>query len=587
MNFRLCWLLLAVFLASCDGGSDSDSADATPTFNQPAPVKPQQAPTSTVPAPPPASIPVKPITAADYDPDGRLDHSDAREVSAAKAHTIALKGTSIPFTATAGQLIASKPGSGLFNAEAVISYTAYTRDDQARDARPITFVFNGGPGGSSAELDIGFLGPMQEDGPAPSEDVIGPLKDNPNTILDKTDLVFVDPVGTGNSLAIWPNRNSDFWGADSDAKVLRDFITRYVNVYNRQNSPKYIYGVSYGGFRAPIMARLLLESGTSQYTTFTTNKNVLSGLVLNSPSLNQTSGCYRFYTSCGGAIPTYAMVADFHKKSTARGNQGLEVFATNARAFGSEFSNLYYEVFSGTDAKVPDRKPWEDYIKKPEGIKFLDKLFAYTGVGKMYQPGDSSKNNPWIATPNMDPDEFTHKFAPETGDLLLGDGRYFDEPEAVDPAFDRTSDYFAWRKDYHAKFIGYESQSPYVGFNGKIIDIWDYRPDPQTIGDNKERAGNSVPDLTFSMTLNPDLKVMVQHGYYDLITPFNRSEVDLQIGGLTYKVPVKVYEGGHGVAPFYTRSYATLMQDLDAFYDGPSATMFAASNPPAFEQVKQ
>ncbi|SFI66988.1 Carboxypeptidase C (cathepsin A) [Phyllobacterium sp. CL33Tsu] len=587
MNFRLCWLLLAVFLASCDGGSDSDSADATPTFNQPAPVKPQQAPTSTVPPSPPASIPVKPITVANYDPDGRVDDSGAREVSASKPHTIAFKGTSIPFTATAGQLIASKPGSGLFNAEAVISYTAYTRDDQPRDARPITFVFNGGPGGSSADLDIGFLGPMQEDGPAPSEDVIGPLKDNPNTILDRTDLVFIDPVGTGNSLAIWPNKNRDFWGADSDAKVLRDFITRYVNVYNRQNSPKYIYGVSYGGFRAPIMARLLLESGTSQYTTFTTSKNVLSGLVLNSPILDITSNCYLFYATCGGAIPTYAMVADFHKKSTARGNQGLELFATNASAFGSEFSVLYYEVFSGTDAKVPDRKPWEDYIKKPEGIEFLNKLYAYTGLGKVYQPGDSSQNNPWIATPNMDPVVFAQKFAPEKGQLLLGDGRYILKPQAVEPAFDRTNDYYAWRKDYHAKFIGYEPQSPYVGFNGKIIDMWDYKPDPKTIADNQQRESNSIPDLTYSMTLNPNLKVLVQHGYYDLNTPFYRSEFDLYNVGLAEKVPVKVYEGGHGVSPYDTGAYDKLMQDLDAFYDGPSATMFAASNPPAFEQVKQ
>ncbi|MRG54290.1 hypothetical protein GF108_01670 [Phyllobacterium sp. SYP-B3895] len=586
MNFRLCWLLLAVFLASCDGGSDSDSADVTPTFNQRAPVQPQQAPTSTVPAPPPTSVSVKPITAADYDPDGRLDHSDAREVSASKPHTIALKGTSIPFTATAGQLIASKPGSGLFNAEAVISYTAYTRDDQPRDARPITFVFNGGPGYSSADLDIGFLGPMQEDGPAPSKDVIGTLKDNPNTILDKTDLVFVDPVGTGNSLAIWPNRNSDFWGADSDAKVLRDFITRYVNVYNRQNSPKYIYGLSYGGFRAPIMARLLLESGTSQYTTFTTSKNVLSGLVLNSPILDVTSSCYLFYVSCGGAIPTYAMVAGFHEKSTAREGQSTEQFLVSARAFGREFDGLYNKIFKETDANVPDRKSWEAYIRQPEGGAFLDKLYAFTGIGKQYQPGDNANNNPWIATPNLNPVDFTHIFALGASRLYLNDGRYFDEPEAVDPVFDRTSDYFAWRKDYHSKFIGYEPQSPYVGFNGKIIDIWDYQPDPQTIADNQQRERNSIPDLTFSMTLNPNLKVLVQHGYYDLNTPFNRSEVDLQIGGLTDKVPVKLYEGGHGVAPLYTGSYDKLMQDLGAFYDGPLATMFAASNPPAFEQVK-
>jgi carboxypeptidase C (cathepsin A) len=84
-------------------------------------------------------------------------------------------------------------------------------------------------------------------------------------LLDKTDLVFVDPVGTGYSSAVWPNKNVKFRGADSDAVVLRDFILRYVNVNNRQSSPKYIYGVSYGGFRAPIIGRLLIERGTTQY----------------------------------------------------------------------------------------------------------------------------------------------------------------------------------------------------------------------------------------------------------------------------------------------------------------------------------
>lgn len=592
MSFRLCWLLLAVFLTSCSDGSDSDeSADASSTFEHPAPGRAQPSPP--IPRPStehPVSPQISPVTEADFEAGGSLHAWEVNEATASKPHTITLKGSVIPFTATAGYLIASEPknGTGLASAlarpEAAISYTAYTRDDQSADARPVTFVFNGGPGGSAADLDLGFLGPVQEDGPPPSDEVIAPLKDNPNTILDKTDLVFVDPVGTGYSLAIWPNDNKDFWGADSDAKVLRDFITRYVNVYNRQNSPKYIYGVSYGGFRAPIIGRLLLESGTGQYTTFTTSKNVLSGLVLNSPILDQNSDCYYWYASCGGAVPTYAMVADYHKKSTARAGQETELFLTRARTFGAEFTFLYDHVFKGTDAKVPDRKSWEEYIKKPDGVAFLNKLFEFTGIGKKYELGDSSSNNPWIATPNMDPVDFRQKFAPEKGQLLLGDGRFILKPQTEEPAFDRTNDYYAWQKDYHAKFIGYRTQSPYVGFNGKIIDSWDYKPNPEAIS-NTERFRTSIPDMTFSMTLNPNLKVLVQHGYYDLNTPFRQSEIDIYNVELTAKVPVKVYEGGHGVSPYRTGGYDKLMRDLGAFYDQPSTTMLAASNGHVFGRV--
>lgn len=273
MAFRLYWLLLAVFLVSCSGGSDSEKSASTAlsgTFTAPKPVQP---------------VPGSAVFA--YEPYDAVDRLAVSETPSSKAQTINLKGSVIPFTATAGHMIAydweSAPPKPVdlarLDAQAAIFYTAYTRDDLPRETRPVTFVFNGGPGGSSADLDLDFLGPKKIDTVSPELRLL----DNPDTLLDKTDLVYVDPVGTGYSTAIRPYENADFWGVDSDAKVLRDFITRYINLTGRQSSPKYIYGLSYGGMRAPIIGRRLIESGSRDYTAGPDGKpaNILAGLILN------------------------------------------------------------------------------------------------------------------------------------------------------------------------------------------------------------------------------------------------------------------------------------------------------------------
>lgn len=573
MTLRLCWLLSAIFLASCSGGSDSEET-STSTFNVPVP-------TCEI-APQPGS------THFTYGPAASVERCAVTELPTSKAQSINVNGNAFPFTATAGHLIAydwasapPKPTdlTGV-DARAAIFYTAYTRDDLPRETRPITFVFNGGPGGGSASLDVDFLGPKGFDESAPPSTSKLPLIDNPNTLLDRTDLVFVDPVGTGYSMAIKPYSNQRFWGVDSDAKVLRDFITRYINVNNRQSSPKYIYGVSYGGIRAPIIARLLIESGTRDYLDDPGGKapKIMTGLILNSPVLDEKADCYLSYVSCGGALPTYAMVADFHKRSAERGSLPVESFVTNMRGFAGEFNNRYISTFSGVDQKVPDRSKWEAFLKGPEAPGFVNRLFNITGIGKLYQPGDGAKNNPWIENPNMNAVEFTKKFDASRGRLRLTDGREFLPVETTDPSFDRTSFYseFTWR--YEQEVIGYNASAYYMAGNGEIIDRWDYRPDPKLSIAGTDRTAASIPDMAFSLTLNPGLKVLIQHGYYDLNTPFHLSEQNVANAGLSARIPISSYEGGHGIAPYYTGSYERVKQELNAFYDQSGPSMLAALN---------
>jgi len=400
------------------------------------------------------------------------------------------------------------------------------------------------------------------------------LIDNPDTLLDRTDLVFVDPVGTGYSTAVSPKTNISFWGVDSDAEILADFIIRYTNVNNRQSSPKFIYGVSYGGMRAPIMGRLLLENGTSGYGINPSQKpeKILSGLILNSPILDMKTDCYRFYVACGGALPTYAMIKRFHAKETL---PPIIPFLGQLDTFAGEFNDLYTSAFSGVSQKTPDRTKWDAYLKTPKAPAFLDQLFQLTGIGKIYQPGDNRNNSVWIENPNMDSVTFTEKFSPGKK-LELGDGRFF-LTTTIDPAFDRSDQFEdGFTPLYQKQFLNYTSTSRYMGINGAIIDNWDEEPDP-AISLDTDRWLTSIPDLTLGMTLNPNLKVLVQHGYYDLNTPFHQSELNIGAATLSAKIPVKLYEGGHGVSPFDTGSYGQVLQDLGAFYDQLQPKLAAAN----------
>ncbi|ATU93024.1 S10 family serine carboxypeptidase-like protein [Phyllobacterium zundukense] len=522
----------------------------------------------------------------DYGPEGNFGPRDFTETPTSNVHTIYLNGNAIQFAVTAGHLKAegSRYPSASSHGKAAIFYTAYTRDELPKGTRPVTFIFNGGPGGASAVLDLNFLGPKRIDWNAPQSATL-PLVDNPNTLLEKTDLVFVDPVGTGYSKAVYPSRNDEFWSVDEDASVLTDFIIRYINANHRQESPKYMYGVSYGGIRAPVIGRMLLESGTAKYADKKNSKNVLTGLILNSPMLDYEADCLSSYVSCGGSVPTYAMVADYHKKSTERSGRPIETFLADVRPFVLKYNDNYKSSFSGVDQRAPDRSKWEAFLKQPEAPPFLNRLYQLTGIGKIYEPGDNASNNPWIAEPNMDSFEFGWFFeAGKDRKLLLADGRETIAFDDTDFAIDRESYFSPLAQRYQEQFIGYYSNLRYMRSNGEIIgkwDFWSHHPDDLV---NPGRFVSSVPDLSESISLKPDLKILVQHGYYDLNTPFHQSELVLAALPEAMKVPVKLYEAGHGIGPedgpkdklfLYTR----VRNDLNAFYDQPAGMLTAMWSP--------
>ena len=229
------------------------------------------------------------------DPDDSI--SDTTENAAVTQHSITIDGTSISYTARAGHLVSYDQYSARPSAK--IFYVSFTANDVKASSRPVTFFYNGGPGSSSVFLLLGSFGPrriktkMPHFTPPPYA-----LEDNTDSLLDRTDLVFINPVGTGYSAAISPGKNRDFWGVDEDAQSIKQFIKRYLTVYGRWNSPKFLFGESYGTPRTCVLTWLLHEDGVD-----------LNGIVLQSSILDYSQR-YASPNSVG-ILPTFAADALF------------------------------------------------------------------------------------------------------------------------------------------------------------------------------------------------------------------------------------------------------------------------------------
>jgi len=225
--------------------------------------------------------------------------SDLTENCAITQHVLVINGTSIPYTARAGHLVTAD----LYSAQpaAKIFYVAFTAND-APSSRPVTFFYNGGPGSSSVFLLLGSFGPRRIKTSMPYFTPPAPyvLEDNQESLLEHTDLVFINPVGTGYSAAIAPRTNGEFWGVDADARSIKQFIKRYLTVFNRWNSPKFLFEESYGTPRTCVLTWLLHEDGVD-----------LNGVILQSSVLD--------YSQQGtpiGLVPTLAADAWHWKKVT-------------------------------------------------------------------------------------------------------------------------------------------------------------------------------------------------------------------------------------------------------------------------------
>ncbi len=218
------------------------------------------------------SIPVEPtppqqpayFDSTAYSTAASASLGQANELAAVTQHQIVVNGAALAYTATAGHLTARNPASGA--AEASFFYVAYTLPNRDPATRPVTFFYNGGPGSATIWLHLGSFGPkrLATGDPSTTAATPFPLVDNAETLLDVTDLVFVDAVGTGLSEAIAPNINQTFFGVDADAGVFRDFVVGYLAANHRESSPLFLFGESYGTTRSAVLAFMLELGGRAR-----------------------------------------------------------------------------------------------------------------------------------------------------------------------------------------------------------------------------------------------------------------------------------------------------------------------------------
>jgi carboxypeptidase C (cathepsin A) len=462
------------------------------------------------------------------------------ETASVTTHSLRLNGRKLDYTATAGNLLLhDKTGA----ANASVFYVAYTVPTRTPATRPITFLFNGGPGAGSLFLMMGSVGPKRVRTASPASTPPAPytLDDNPDSLLDTTDLVFIDAVGAGLSRPVGHGTGKDFWGVDQDVSAFAQFIDRYLTVNQRWNSPKYLFGESYGTARAAMLAYQLGQ-----------NNIALNGVILLSSVLNSAAFSPGLDFKSESYLPSFAAIAWYHDKVTPK-PASLPAFLDEARAFAR---GPYAQALAQGDA-LPDEQ--RDAI--------ATRIAYFTGLDVGFV-----KRNRLRLYPGRFRNELLRSESRSVGRY---DGRFEGlnyDGAAEDPDFDASvnsvSNAFNAALHQHlAEDLHYTPSERYLVFSDDALKQWDWKH-REWWGERFELpyAGG---DLAEAMRQNPQLRVLSLNGYFDLATPFYATEYALAHlgidGALRNNVRVTYYPTGHMVYLDDAALHA-MKRDLVSFY---------------------
>ena len=490
---------------------------------------------------PGADVPQTPVAAAEPKP---VEPPIPEAKTWVTKHRMNVGGVPLAYVATAGTMrITNEKDEPV----ALFGYTAYVREGGDRASRPLLFAYNGGPGSASAWLHMGILGPRRTQLIDLEANTRGPFRtvENEYTILDRADLVMIDPVGTGFSRVIGKGQGADFWGVDQDARSVADFIVRFLNETGRWSSPKYILGESYGGMRSGAVAYLLLAR----------HNVALNGVILVSPYMDVAAGNADMPLDLAyvNFLPTYSATAWYHEAIPNR-PADLRAFLREAEAFARD---VYAPVlFKGAKASPAERKA------------ALEGLERFTGVSAGY----------WEkANLRMNESRFLQELLRSRG-LVVGriDTRYKGDnlssiaettkydafAAAVAPAVVATFN------DYYRNELKVVSDREYL-LSGGLYSKWDDRHRPPD-SDLVMPVANTGIDLAHAMVLNPKMKVLVQQGYFDLACPYGTVEyfVDhLDVpANVRQNIAIEYYEAGH-MMYVHPPSMVKFKKDLASFLE--------------------
>lgn len=483
----------------------------------------------------PASAQIMPPAAAQSAPREAARDKDtasaALPADSVTRRTAIIASERVSYTATAGSL-PLYDGKGQPSAK--IFYVSYVRDGPT-SSRPLTFVFNGGPGAASAFLHLGALGPRvinyDEAGGAP--EIPARLSDNADSWLSFTDLVFVDPVGTGFSRAAGDGDDAEkaFFGVRRDADAMSDFVQLYLTRSDRSLGPVFLAGESYGGFRAVLLAKRLLSAGVQ-----------VRGAVLISPALEFALLRGDEYTllPMALALPSIAAANIELKEGKSASLEPLAEVEVFAR------TGYLLHLASG--------------MRKDDGITSL--LERYTGLDRTVIERNHGRINAslFLREYRRRTDQSLSRYDGSVGAPVSQPG----DNEHFDPVLDRAIAVLRPAMAHYARGeLGFRTDLEYKLLNRDISGKWDFGTTP-----TRQGFADALGELQEARTHNPQLKILITHGYTDLVTPYSVSQFLVDqlrpIEGAS-PITVKVYRGGH-MMYFRPPSRHQLQEDARALY---------------------
>jgi carboxypeptidase C (cathepsin A) len=457
-------------------------------------------------------------------------------------HEISIGGKVLKYTVTTGKL-PLKNAAGETDAE--IFFMAYTADRSGGpETRPLMFSFNGGPGSASVWLHLGALGPkrvkMMPDGSMPSPPY--KLVDNEYTWLDQTDIVFIDPVGTGYSRASKPELGAKYWGVQGDLESVGEFIRLYLTRYERWASPLFLVGESYGTTRAAGLSGYLVDQSGIAF-----NGILLVSSILNFQTADFTRGNELPYSLY---LPTYAATAWYHKKLPS------DLQGKPLRAVLDEV-----EAWAGGD--YPAALALGTRLTGEARTAAVDRLSRYTGLDPRYVDRADLRVNiqqfckELLRSEKRTVGRLDSRFKGIDEDLVSETPEHDPSLTAIRPP------YTAMFNQYVRAELGYKTDLPYYILGGGI-GSWEW---------GSARAG--FPDVSGSLreafSKNPDMKLFVASGHYDLATPYFATKYTLDHLGLEpaerARVTTREYEAGH-MMYIDSAELAKLKHDVSEFISG-------------------
>jgi len=473
-----------------------------------------------------------------------FDIATAPVAEAAKTsrHSVGVGGRTIAYTATAGTLTIrdddGKPIASMF-------YVAYVADRAKGEAeRPVTFLYNGGPGSASLFVHMGMFGPVRvlTDSPAATHNAPYTLTENHDSLLDKSDLVFLDAIGAGYSRPLGDTKGAAFWGVDQDIDAFARGIQRYITISHRWNSPKFIFGESYGTTRSAGLAYALQERGMQ-----------LNGVLILSSILNygvRDAGFDQIYLTY---MPSYAVTAVYHKKAPTPPD--LTAYLNEVREWTrGPYASALAKGHNISDAEL-DQVARQMSVYTGLSVQFLKEANLRVDLARFRKE--------LLRDQRRTIGRYDSRFTGIDADAAGEASEYDPSDTGMRPAF------VAALHDYLERDLGYTSDLNYWPSGPNINRAWDWKhkaPGAQFAS----QVADTAQDLGLAMRQNPHLKLYSLNGLYDMATPFFGTEYDIAHMWLDPSVRGNVrfgyYPSGHMVY-LNPDALKQMKADVAKFYD--------------------